>query len=67
LLVWLFKSTTVFLMATLFPLLVMFVHASLRLRNLKNKLNETLDAAGLKKTPMGLALDFIGQKFDKLE
>jgi hypothetical protein len=65
--VYLFNSATVFLMATLFPILLMFVHASLRLRNLKNKINEKLDSLGLKKTPMGLALDFIGQEFDKLE
>jgi len=67
LVVWLFSSATVFLFATLFPVLLMFVHASLRQRNLKNKINEKLDAIGIKKTPMGLALDFIGQEFDKLE
>jgi len=54
-------------MATLFPILLMFVHAMVRLRNLKNKINETIDALGIKKTPMGLVLDFIGQEFDKLE
>jgi len=65
--VYLFKSTTVFLFATVFPIFIMFLHASFRMRNVKNRLNETLDALGVKKTPMGLALDFLGQKFDKLE
>ena len=65
--VYLFSCATVFLMATLFPILLMFVHAMVRLRNLKNKINETIDALGIKKTPMGLVLDFIGQEFDKLE
>jgi len=65
--VYLFSCATVFLLATLFPMLLMFIHASLRLRNLKNKINEKIDALGIKKTPMGLVLDFIGQEFDKLE
>ncbi|KAI1287978.1 PRA1 family protein 3 [Halotydeus destructor] len=65
--VWLFDCSNVFLLATLLPLVLMFTHAMIRKRNVKNKINEKLDAIGLKKTPMGLALDFLGQQFDKLE
>lgn len=45
-----------------FPLLLMFIHASLRLRNLKNKLENKMEGIGLKRTPMGIVLDALEQQ-----
>lgn len=44
----------------MFP--VVLVHASMRLRNLKNKLENKLERIGLKRTPMGLLLEALGQE-----
>ena len=44
-----------------FPV-VMFIHASLRLRNLKNKLENKMEGIGLKRTPMGIVLDALEQQ-----
>lgn len=44
-----------------FPV-VMFIHASLRLRNLKNKLENKMEEIGLKRTPMGIVLDALEQQ-----
>lgn len=41
---------------------VMLVHASLRLRNIKNKLENKMEGIGLKKTPMGIVLDLLEQQ-----
>ncbi|CAG5898848.1 unnamed protein product [Menidia menidia] len=41
---------------------VILLHASLRLRNLKNKLENKLESIGLKRTPMGLLLEALGQE-----
>ncbi|KAL0600825.1 PRA1 family protein 3 [Plecturocebus cupreus] len=43
-----------------FPM--MFIHASLRLRNLKNKLENKMEGIGLKRTPMGIVLDALEQQ-----
>lgn len=40
----------------------MFVHASLRLRNIKNKMENKMESIGLKKTPMGIVLDLLEQQ-----
>lgn len=40
------------------PLPVIFVHSSLRLRNLKNKVMNTVESLGIQNTPMGM---FLGQ------
>lgn len=40
----------------------MFIHASLRLRNLKNKLENKMEEIGLKRTPMGIVLDALEQQ-----
>lgn len=45
---------------------VMFIHASLRLRNLKNKLENKMEGIGLKKTPMGIVLDALEQQEESL-
>ena len=44
-----------------FPV-VMFIHASLRLRNLKNKRENKMEEIGLKRTPMGIVLDALEQQ-----
>jgi len=68
LMVYLMDCVAIFLMATLFPVVVMFIHASCRQRGLKNKLSEKIETlAHIKKTPMGIFLDFLGQELDKLE
>lgn len=38
------------------------VHASVRLRSLKNKMENKLESIGLKRTPMGLLLESLGQE-----
>ncbi|XP_068192806.1 PRA1 family protein 2 [Antennarius striatus] len=51
-----------FLLGIAFPILLVLVHASVRLRNLKNKLENKLESIGLKRTPMGLLLEALGQE-----
>ncbi|XP_069499910.1 PRA1 family protein 3 [Ambystoma mexicanum] len=65
----LFGGVMVFIFGITFPLLLAFIHASLRLRNLKNKLENKMEGVGLKKTPMGIVLDALEQQeenFNKL-
>ncbi|KAF6098542.1 ADP ribosylation factor like GTPase 6 interacting protein 5 [Phyllostomus discolor] len=45
---------------------VMFIHASLRLRNLKNKLENKMEGIGLKRTPMGIVLDALEQQEESI-
>nr|XP_009501411.1 PREDICTED: PRA1 family protein 3-like [Phalacrocorax carbo] len=56
----------VFMFGITLPLLLMFVHASLRLRNIKNKLENKMEGIGLKKTPMGIILDALEQQEDSI-
>nr|XP_048689012.1 PRA1 family protein 2 [Caretta caretta] len=44
------------------PLAVILIHASFRLRNLKNKIENKIESIGLKRTPMGLLLEAMGQE-----
>ncbi|XP_067209140.1 PRA1 family protein 3 isoform X2 [Linepithema humile] len=53
-------SLLVFLLGILLPFCVTFVHASLRLRNMKNKLVNKIEGIGLKRTPMGVLLGSLG-------
>lgn len=46
---------------------VIFAHASLRLRNMKNKLENKMEGAGLKKSPIGILLDALGQQEESLQ
>ncbi|KAH8020561.1 hypothetical protein HPB51_002510 [Rhipicephalus microplus] len=55
-------SVVVFLFGILLPIVLVFIHASMRLRNIKNKLTNKIETIGLKKTPMGLFLDALGQE-----
>lgn len=45
---------------------VILSHASLRLRNMKNRLENKIEGAGLKKTPMGVILDLLDQQEEKM-
>ncbi|XP_051794319.1 PRA1 family protein 2 [Acanthochromis polyacanthus] len=55
-------GVAVFLFGIAFPVLMVLIHASVRLRNLKNKLENKLESIGLKRTPMGLLLEALGQE-----
>ena len=39
---------------------VIFLHASMRMRNVKNKMSKKLESLGLKRTPMGILLFELG-------
>ncbi|XP_029467061.1 PRA1 family protein 2-like [Rhinatrema bivittatum] len=54
------ESVTVFLWVYIFPFLLMVIHASLRRRDSKNKAK--LSSIGLKRTPMGILLEALGQE-----
>ncbi|KAK3894257.1 hypothetical protein Pcinc_001975 [Petrolisthes cinctipes] len=58
--VYLLGSVVVFLLGILLPIVVIFLHASMRLRNLKNKLTNKVESLGLKRTPMGIILEALG-------
>ncbi|XP_051987062.1 PRA1 family protein 3-like [Xyrauchen texanus] len=62
----LFGGVMVLLMGIKLPLLLIFAHASLRLRNIKNKLENKMESAGLKKSPMGIILEALGQQEENL-
>uniref|UniRef100_UPI0037E890E5 PRA1 family protein 2 n=1 Tax=Semicossyphus pulcher TaxID=241346 RepID=UPI0037E890E5 len=55
-------DVAVFLFGIAFPILMVLVHASVRLRSLKNKMENKLESIGLKRTPMGLLLEALGQE-----
>ncbi|KAM4721177.1 PRA1 family protein 3 [Rhinophrynus dorsalis] len=57
-----FGGVMVFMFGITFPLLLMFIHASLRLRNIKNKVENRMEGIGMKKTPMGIVLDALEQQ-----
>lgn len=58
----LFGGVMVFVFGIALPLVMIFIHSSLRLRNLKNKLENKMEGIGLKKTPMGILVDALGQE-----
>ncbi|XP_035826296.1 PRA1 family protein 3-like [Aplysia californica] len=60
--VYIFGAVLVFVFGIAFPMLLMLIHASLRLRNIKNKLANKMEYVGLKRTPMGLILEGLGQE-----
>lgn len=53
-------SLLVFFIGILLPFSVTFIHASLRLRNMKNKIVNRVENLGLKRTPMGIFLEELG-------
>ncbi|KRT80559.1 hypothetical protein AMK59_7071 [Oryctes borbonicus] len=54
------NNILVLLVALLFPVSVIFIHASLRLRNFKNKLANQVEMLEIRVTPMGLILKQFG-------
>jgi len=63
--VYLLNSIMVFLFGILLPVSVVFVHASLRMRNIRNKLANKMEQIGVKEmTPMRLILDSLGFEAD---
>ncbi|KAJ8918699.1 hypothetical protein NQ315_015019 [Exocentrus adspersus] len=54
------KSLVVFLLGILLPFAITFIHASLRLRNIKNKIVNKVENLGLRRTPMGIFLEEMG-------
>lgn len=52
-------SILTFLFGIALPLLLILIHASLRLRNIKNKVNNVKEFVGHKRTPMGLLLEVL--------
>ncbi|XP_041460622.1 PRA1 family protein 2-like [Lytechinus variegatus] len=57
---YLFGSFLVLIWGLAAPAAVIFIHASLRMRNMKNKMSKKLESLGLKRTPMGIILFTIG-------
>lgn len=55
-------SILVFMLGILLPLSITFVHASLRLRNIKNKIANKIESIGMKRTPMGILLGYFGME-----
>lgn len=53
----LFQAFTYVVFMVLLPFVLAFIHASLRLRNLRNKLSNTIDEQRLRYTPMGVLLE----------
>jgi len=62
LVVYMFGAVLVFVFGIALPLLLILIHASLRLRNFKNKLANKMEFVGLKRTPMGIILEGLGQE-----
>ncbi|XP_067137801.1 PRA1 family protein 3 isoform X2 [Centruroides vittatus] len=62
--VYMLGSVVVFLFGILLPVVIIFFHASMRLRNMKNKLTNKIETIGLKRTPMGLFLETLGQEHE---
>lgn len=56
-------SILVFVFGIALPLFCILLHASLRMRNLKNKMNNKVESVGLKKTPMGILMKAMDQEF----
>ncbi|XP_060075634.1 PRA1 family protein 2-like [Ylistrum balloti] len=61
-LVYLIGAVIVFMFGIAFPLLLILLHASLRMRNVKNKITNKMEYIGLKRTPMGIILEGLGQE-----
>lgn len=61
-----FAASQIFRLSTVYLafFIVIIVHASLRLRNLANKVSNKIEAAGLKKTIMGRMFDILGLEIE---
>jgi len=63
-LVYMIGSVIVFFFSMALPMLLVFVHASFRLRTMANKFANKIEAAGFTKTIMGRILDVLGLKVE---
>ncbi|KAM6927891.1 ADP-ribosylation factor-like 6 interacting protein 5a [Xenentodon cancila] len=66
-LIFVLGSLLVFMLAVSLPLSLVFAHASFRLRNMKNKLENKIECAGLKRSPMGIILEFLFQQEENFQ
>ncbi|XP_067684958.1 PRA1 family protein 3-like [Haliotis asinina] len=62
LVVYMLGAVIVFMFGIAFPLLLIILHASLRMRSFKNKITNKMEYVGLKRTPMGIILEGLGQE-----
>ncbi|XP_059183530.1 ADP-ribosylation factor-like 6 interacting protein 5a [Centropristis striata] len=60
-------SVMVFMSAITLPLILIFAHSSFRLRNMKNKLENKIEGAGLKRSPMGILLEALDQQEENIQ
>ncbi|XP_065320682.1 PRA1 family protein 2-like isoform X2 [Gordionus sp. m RMFG-2023] len=60
LIIYLIKAVAVFTMGITLPVSLIIMHSSMRMRNIKNKLANTMENIGLKKSPMGIIMEGIG-------
>lgn len=60
--VYMLSCVLVFLFGVMLPVVLIFIHSSMRLRNLRNKVVNKIETIGFKKTPMGLFLEALGQE-----
>ncbi|XP_019735068.1 PRA1 family protein 3-like [Hippocampus comes] len=60
-------SVMVFMIAITLPLTLILAHSSFRLRNMKNKLENKIECAGLKRSPMGIFLESLGQQEENFQ
>jgi len=63
-LVYMIGSVIVFFFSMALPMLLVFVHASFRLRTMANKFANKIEAVGFTKTIMGRILDVLGLKVE---
>jgi len=61
-LVYILGSVAVFMFGVALPVLVCLLHAMLRMRNIKNKINRHVELIGVKRTPMGMLLEYLGHE-----
>jgi len=58
------RSILVLGFGLLLPIIMIYIHATLRMRNFQNKLSNQAEMAGLVKTPMGIFLRTLKNKCD---
>lgn len=66
-LIFMLGSVMVLVWAVTLPLALILAHASFRLRNMKNKLGNTIECAGLKRSPMGILLEALDQQEENFQ
>ena len=61
-LIYLFGSVIVFLFGIALPMLAILIHGALRMRSTKQKVSNKIEFIGVKRTPMGVLLEALGQE-----